>query len=122
MVSTQERAYLRGLNNILADVWRDLERDRNQRERERAEADPAAHRNSRVMEKAGYRYFSTKNGRGSIVRFCYSTNRNVAGYFIVWREIETKKSIRRDQWDSAKTKADAIWVCKQRYQAATRNA
>jgi len=107
---------------IISKMMNDIHQNEMQVEKELAEANPSKYRNSRIREKGGYRYYSGKNGRGQHVRSCYSTHRNVAGYFLIWREVRKafKQGKRkgwewnRDQWDSTKFKDDAIRVCEQR--------
>lgn len=98
------------LNKIFADFTQSARKA----ESERAKANPLAYKNSRVMEDgAGYRYYvAGLNGRGSKVRFCYTTKRNVAGYFLLWREVETAKHVKRDQWDATTSKSSAIRSCR----------
>lgn len=106
------------IRDLMTSMWADIQRlDKERIERE-AKANPEKHRNCRVFENSSYRYYEVKNGRGSRVRFCYSTHRNVAGYYLVWREVVTKKEGKRDQWDSTKLKDDAILVCRKRWEAA----
>jgi hypothetical protein len=99
--------------DIVTKIWGELQRERLQNEREEAQADPKRYRLSTVFDNdTGYRYYSGK-GR-SQVRYCYSTKKNVAGYFLIWREVETKQHVKRDQWDSTKTKKDAMSECRRR--------
>lgn len=105
-------------NALLAKVWRDLRQTSMKREAEEAKANPAKFRNSRTMNgHTGYIYFTAgRDGRKRTIRFCYSVKRNVAGYFLVWRQVETKRTIKRDMFDSCQTKAQAAWWAK--YQKA----
>jgi len=106
------------VQKLFYGMWADIQRMENDRAEREAKANPEKHRNCRVFENSSYRYYEAKNGRGSRVRFCYSTHRNVAGYYLVWREVVTKKQAKRDQWDSTKLKDDAILVCRKRWEAA----
>jgi hypothetical protein len=97
---------------IVAKIWNDFQRDRMELETEEAQANPKAYRTSHIFDNdTSYRYYQAKKGRA---RYCYSTKRNVAGYFLIWREVETKKHVRRDQFDSTKTKKDAMSECRRR--------
>jgi len=98
------------VQKIFHNLWADMQRQRNEAEKSAAQADPVKHRLSKVMEggNTGYCYHERTNGRGSRVRFCYSKHRNVAGYFLIWREIETARSVKRDQWDATTSKACAV--------------
>lgn len=106
------------IRNLMEKLWGDIQRFDREGEERRAKADPVKHRNSRVFRNSDYRFYETRNGRGSRVRFCYSVHPNVAGYFLMWREVVTKREVRRDQWDSTKLKSDAIWTCRKKWEAA----
>jgi len=86
-----------------------------------AKANPAKYKLSRTLaggKPASSRSWGTvKDKRGRTVKFCWSCHRNVAGYFVAWRQVETpiKRSrparpgevvstIKRDQWTARKTK------------------
>lgn len=106
--------------NILAELWAETLQAQFNAEKRKAEADPVKHRLSTVFEDgANYRFYATKNARGSTVRFCWSVNRNVAGFYLFWRETGTgkgrKRRWKRDQFDSTKSKQDAKRVSLQRY-------
>lgn len=98
------------VQKIFYGLWSDIQRQQNEREAAAARTDPVKHRLTKVMEggKLGYGYIEHRNGRGSRVRFCYSHHRNVAGYFLIWREVETKKKVVRSNWDATTSKACAI--------------
>lgn len=104
------------IKTLAAQLMDDIARSQMKIESNKAKEDPKANRLSRVFDKgaAGYRYYETKNGRGQSVRYCYSTNKNVAGYFLIWREVESKKQVKRDQFDSTMTKKDAMSECRRR--------
>lgn len=120
----------RKLNDAFADIFRRMERENLARESEAAKANPKAHKLSRVMEGdrgLNYRYNNAgKDGRGRTIWFCRSTHKNVAGYYLVWRQIETpakrkaKKpgdlvsTIKRDQWTGFKSRKSAIDLCRRR--------
>jgi hypothetical protein len=104
----------------MADVWREIEDVNNSIEREQAQADPKAHKLSKVMEKgANYDYYPAgKTKRGYTVSFCWTTKRNVAGYFLGWRQVskpatkaEAKRgmvsTIKRDRWIARKSRKAA---------------
>ena len=118
----------RKLNEAFADIFRRMERENMEREADAAKANPKAHKLSRVMPK-GNRYVYTpagKTARGATVRFCRSTQKNAAGYFLCWREVETpakKKAkkvgdlvstTKRDQWTGFKTRKAAKALCRRR--------
>ena len=104
------------IRNLAQEMSANIARESMRRTAEAAKKDPKANRLTTVFDNdTSYRYFPTKNKRGTEVRFCYSTKKNVAGYFLVWRETITKKGDgKRDQFDSTKTKKDAIAECRRR--------
>lgn len=107
----------RNLNIAFADIFRRMEQETMTRESEAAKADPRKHRLSRVMQNGNLNYVYTnagKDGRGSIVWFCRSTQRNVAGYFLAWRQVETKAKVKRDRWIASRSKKRVQDVCKKR--------
>lgn len=65
-----------------------------------------AYKLSRVMDgPLRYRFYrGGKDGRGRQVRFCYATVRNVAGYYLGWREVIGKTGGHRDQWTASKVR------------------
>jgi hypothetical protein len=87
----------------LEHIFREMEESAQAGERKRILADPKGHKTTRLM--AGhlrYRYWSPKHKlpTGESVKFCYSTGRNLAGYFLAWREIwdAEKGEGRRENW------------------------
>ena len=95
-------------NQIIAELWRDVEQRSMQTAYDRAKADPFKNRLTKVMEKgkpASYRYGGWIMGRGSRrVAYCWSCHRNAAGFFLGWREIETADRVIRDQWTARRVK------------------
>jgi hypothetical protein len=91
---------------ILARIWNDVQRNLNSAEAERVRADPVGHKLTRLMEKPlSYRYWQQRGTRkGRKVRWCWSCHRNVAGYFLGWREVETATTVKRDQWVANRVK------------------
>lgn len=103
----------------LAQIVKRFNDDVNKKESERAKADPKANKLTRVMEgKYGMRYwwlYAGKDGLGRKVWFCWTRHRNVAGYFLGWRQVENKKGlIKRDQWIARKVKKRAKAVAERR--------
>lgn len=113
MTATQWPTSLRPL---VAELWADIQKSSNDREAAKAKADPIAHKLSRVIEGGtGYTYYSAgKDGRGRKVRFCWSSHRNVAGYFLGWREVESKKQTKRDMWAARKVRRRLAELAKRR--------
>jgi hypothetical protein len=110
-------------------MLRDLERARNDREAKAARLDPVAHKLSKLLDgPERYRYWPAgKDGRGRTVRFCYATVRNVAGYYLTWREVETPvkrkgkpktgdlvSTTERDQWAARKLRRAACALAEKR--------
>lgn len=76
-------------------------------EAEAARRDPVKHKLTRVMEKPlSYRYCPQKRTRsGEVVWWCWSCHRNVAGYFLAWREVRRQDgTVRRDDWRAHRVK------------------
>ena len=97
------------MNKRLAEMFADFEQSQNAVEAKLAKADPVTHKLSKVFDNASYRYFSGgKDGRRREVRFCYSCHRNVAGYFLAWREVIGKKEAKRDGWIANRRKQTLI--------------
>lgn len=99
---------------------RDMEQDSMAAEQRRAEADPVKHKLSRVFPPGrplNYRYYEGGTRRGRNVRFCWSTSRNVAGYFLAWREVSTKTETKRDQYIANRVKQRLIERCEARMKA-----
>lgn len=86
----------------------DLEQSRLEMAADRAKRDPKSNKLTTVFPPGSplrWRYYSAgRDGRGRSVRFCYSTARNVAGYFLGWREVAGKESGKRDRWTASKTR------------------
>lgn len=80
---------------IINDVWAEvMAAERLRVLEEIAEGKAEKHRKTTIMpDGAGYRYYTGQpDAKGREVRWCYSTKRNAAGYFLAWREV----------WDSGK--------------------
>ena len=96
----------REFNHLFGDVLADMERDRLETLKRRALADPAANANAKVFDGPMRWCFYGQRGVGT--RFCYSTMRNVAGYYLTWREDETADGkIQRDRFSGHKLKRAA---------------
>ena len=72
--------------------------------------------------KLGHRFWRYQDGNREI-RFCYSTHRNVAGNFLVWRETWTgakgKRKGKRDQFAWTDSKKDAMDTARRRFKTAS---
>jgi hypothetical protein len=101
------------------DLIQSFERMNNDREAEAAKRDPLKNKLTRVFEpgvSTSYRYYGpVKNRKGQKVRFCYSTRRNAAGFFLGWRETWMKNgTVKRDQWISRRVKARCAEIAERR--------
>jgi hypothetical protein len=61
-------------------------------------ADPVSHKKTTLFDgPVRCRYYAAgTDGRGREVRFCYTTTRNAAGYFLGFREVRSKTVVKRD--------------------------
>jgi len=110
------------VQDLFAKLIGDLNRQTMQQETDRAKADPLGHKLTRVMEKPmSYRYVSAgKDGRGRFIRFCWTCHRNVAGFFLGWREVTSKRQVKRDHWLSRRTRRRVEEVAERRATAFRR--
>lgn len=93
----------------LQPILREIEENRLKKEELTARSAPRANRLSRVFRgPIRYRYYRAgKDGRGRKVIYCYSTVRNVSGYYLTWREVEGKTETKRDQYSASKLRYKA---------------
>lgn len=110
------------LQRLMGRMLRDMQQAGLERAESAAKADPRAHRLSRVFPKGArmnWRYYRAgRDGRGSEVRFCYTVERNVAGYFLAYRETRYKSGNgKRDQWAASKSKKAVMAICTRRLAA-----
>jgi len=108
----------------LMHLWQEVQQASMRRHTEKAKADPLANKNSRVFDSgvsANYRYYQApKNGKGQIVRFCWSVHRNTAGFFLGWRETYRKNgTVKRDMWLSRRVKTRCIEIAARRAGVST---
>ncbi len=94
-------------------VLLEMEVSRREVERKQVEADPEAHKTTRLMEKTNFRYWPAKHKLpdGAKVSFCYTTGRNRAGYFLSFREVwdAEKDEGYRDKWVAHKRRKGASY-------------
>lgn len=109
------------LNNLFSDLWADMEAVRAKELRELAKRDPIGNRLVKLFDKGtNYRFYYSTDGRGRKIRFCYSIHRNVAGYFLGWREVEPAKRTgywKRDKWIASRKKRRIVDVARNRSEA-----
>ena len=113
----------KALESMVGNFWRNIEGTRQKQEKAEIAADPQAHKLTRMMadgKSANYRYMGATNGRGQAVWFCWSTQRNAAGYFLGWRETYLKRKkkdgtyAKRDQWTARKAKKRVMELAQRR--------
>ena len=84
-----------------------LRGDRTFEETKKALADPSAHKLSTKIANgsASYRWWGKVKTSRMTVAYCRSCHRNVAGYFIGWREVYDKDgNQKRDNYVARKSK------------------
>jgi hypothetical protein len=91
------------LNKVMQELWTDLQQTGRRREAEAAKAAPAKHKLTTVFDgPMRWLYYKPIRTAGRETRYCYSTTRNVAGYFLTWREVHTDRRVRRDMFRASK--------------------
>lgn len=108
-----EEDYKKRIEERLRPHFERMELADQERERERVASDPKKYQTTTLMaDHSRYRSWKGRDiqttraeeGREithvSEVHFCYSTGRNIAGYFLAWREVWdlTTQVGRRDRW------------------------
>lgn len=106
-------------------VMLDLQIDQMERDRKRVLADPVAHKLTLYFPEGSrgpnWRYVKVEKAGFPQVRYCYSTSRNLAGYFLGWREtINRDGSGKRDQWVASKRRETVRQKAHQRVEAHNR--
>ena len=109
----------RAVQEMVAGLIASFHRDNLSAEKRAAVADPLGHKNTRVFDKGmSYRYFSCVNRKGQSVLFCYSVHRNVAGFFLGWREVRQRSGkVKRDMFLSRRVKKRCIEIARRRAEA-----
>ena len=95
-------AFTKRANELVREVWNDLQRARRERELEEIKADPAKHRLTRIMgpgASTGYSYHPAGKERIGKRReerwmFCVAKHKNAAGVYLMWRQVERYKLVR----------------------------
>lgn len=103
----------------IAALLRDFAKNDMEREETRAKANPLAHKLTRVFGagvSTNYRYYTAPtNGKGQRVVFAYSVHRNVAGFFLGWRETYRKNgTVKRDMWLARRVRSRCKDIAKAR--------
>ncbi len=95
---------------MLRGLWADIQRSQQECAIAAAKAAPKAHKLSRLIaggKPASYHYYAQKvkavNGRARRrVFWCYTDHPNIAGYYLSFRQVETKRIIKRTQYKAHK--------------------
>lgn len=99
------------LDRMLQRMFQGFHQDNLKREEDAAKRDPLAHKKTTVMKDTSYRYYA---GSGRVL-FCYSVHRNVAGFFLGWRERHFKSGkVKRDMFVSRRVKKRCIEIAQRR--------
>ena len=114
-------------NDLLRQVWADLQKSHQEHELKIVQAAPDKHRLTRLMSRGahtGYTYFPAGKKRLSKrreerYRWCVATHRNAANVFLIWKQIDRLKLVKGHwtwfeaqryefQWSPSKKEAQAI--------------
>jgi hypothetical protein len=91
-----------------------------ERHAEAVKADPAKHKLTLQFPpgaKLNWRYWQVHKAKVPRVRYCYSTERNLAGYFLCWRETWNGRVGKRDLFVASKRRATVKAKALQRLKA-----
>jgi len=121
----------KGASKILSDVMNDISKSERLAEHQLAKSNPKKYRLSTIMPNGlnYYKYpvlikYSPKilnskwvlgRDKGKIIErhsWCRSTNKNSAGFFLVWYEVYKNKHTKRSNWKAEKTRKDAQDFCR----------
>lgn len=96
-------------NEMLRQMWADIQRASRERALTNIKADPNKHRLTRILSEGantGYVYWPA--GQRSVgkrlekTRFCVAKYKNAAGVFLIWRQVDKFKKVRgRWSWFQA---------------------
>lgn len=98
------------ISAVLNELFQDIQQQDMLREVERVRTDPTAHKLTRIMQEGNlsYRYYYPISTKGRTTYYCHTTSRNVAGYFLTFREVHTGSTVKRDMWVASKRKQIVI--------------
>lgn len=104
---------IRNAEKMIADIWADIQR----MNAEHHARNPDSHKKSTLFpDGLRYRYWQTKRKGRPTIRWCYTSTKNAAGYFLCFREAVTQKHIRTDEISAFKRKKDAIETARLHHQ------
>jgi hypothetical protein len=90
---TDFRAVSAEINARLAPIFHEFQQAEMARIEKAAKADPVRYRLTDVMPRgtplSSRHWGAVTDRRGRKIKFCWSVHRNVAGFYLGWREIET---------------------------------
>lgn len=99
----------------------EMQVERMERDKAAILADPIKHKLTlRFPEgsRLNWRYWEVRKTSGPRVRYCFSIERNLAGYFLGWREtLKRDGSGKRDQWIASKRRATVRERSRKRWQS-----
>lgn len=105
------------VQEMFARLWKDVHAAEQKRAIETAKADPRRYRHTLIFGDvaATYRYaWAGRDGAGNDVRYCWSCHRNVAGYFLTWREMIGPHGGRRTEFAARKVRKKARAIAHER--------
>lgn len=109
---------------LLRGMWRDIQKSQDERAVTAAKVDPKAHKLSRLIadnKPASYTYYTApvKAVRGRArrrVMWCHTNHPNIAGYYLSFRQVETKRTVKRTQFKAHLHKYLAAMRCEREVQ------
>ena len=103
---------------MLGKMIAEWEQESLRAEEKRIKADPLAHKLTTIFPRgdSGYLFWEVKS-RGRRYRYCYSTKRNVAGFYLGWREVLGKKNGKRDMWLSRRVRKAVAAIALARFKS-----
>jgi|SRR5215467_896649 len=93
---------------MLCDMWADIQRSSQEQAVRAAKAEPEKYKLSKLIadnKPASYMYYSSKetqHPRHRAIRWCWTRYPNIAGYWLSWRQVETKRTVKRTQFKAHK--------------------
>jgi hypothetical protein len=88
---------------MLRNMWSDIQKANDEAAVKDAKANPEKYKLSRLIadgKPASYTFYRAQ-AKGRVL-WCWSTHPNIAGYYLSWRQAETKRTIKRTQFKAHK--------------------
>lgn len=93
------------VERVLGELLHDVSQASMRRVSAEAKTNPRKHKFTTVFEKPlSYRYGGYVLSRGKKISYCWSCHRNVAGFFLGWREISYGNTVKRDNFTARRVK------------------